>query len=90
MDWFLYDNGLRHERVKVKVLKTFKISSDCPIKTYQSFKRRVILKIPSISFQRTYALSDAFKMKPLSFLCVQTKINSNFAERSNRLFLLSL
>ena len=24
MDWFLYDNGLRHERVKIKLTKMFR------------------------------------------------------------------
>ena len=32
---------------KVKVLKTFETFTDCHIKTYQSLKRRAILKIPS-------------------------------------------
>ena len=31
---------------KVKVLKTFKISTDCHIKVGRSHKRRAILKIP--------------------------------------------
>ena len=26
MDWFLYDDGLRHERVKLNVHKTFKLN----------------------------------------------------------------
>ena len=34
---------------KVKVLKTFKIPSDCHIKAFRSLKRRAILKIPSNS-----------------------------------------
>ena len=50
---------------KVKVLKTFKIFSDCHIKTCRSLKRRAILKIPSTVFRRTYALSVGMKMKPL-------------------------
>ena len=33
--------------LKVKVLETFKIFSDCHIKTCQPFKLRAILKIPS-------------------------------------------
>ena len=41
------ENGLRF---KVKVLKTFKTSSDCHIKTYRSLKRRAILKIPATVF----------------------------------------
>ena len=43
----------------------FKISTDCLIKTYQSLKRRAILKIPSTVFGKTYALSVGFKIKPL-------------------------
>ena len=35
---------------KVKVLKTFKMFTDGPIKTCRSLKRRAILKIPSIVF----------------------------------------
>ena len=35
---------------KVKVLKSFKISTDCHIKICRSFKRRAILKIPSTVF----------------------------------------
>ena len=35
---------------KVKVLKTFKTSSDCHIKIYQSIKQRAILKIPNAIF----------------------------------------
>ena len=43
---------------KVKVMKTFKISSYCHVKTCQSLKW--ILKIPS-----TYVFFDNLKMKPL-------------------------
>ena len=35
---------------KIKVLKAFKISSDCHLKTCRSFKQRVILKILSTIF----------------------------------------
>ena len=35
---------------KVTVLKMFKISTDCYIKTCRSFKRRAILKISSLGF----------------------------------------
>ena len=51
---------------KTKVLKIFKVSSDCHIKTCQSFKRSAILKIPKIIFRRTYALSVHFKIIPLN------------------------
>ena len=51
---------------KVNVLKTFKISTDCHIKTCRSRKQKAILKIPIVPFfRRTYALSIAFKMKLL-------------------------
>ena len=46
-------------------MKAFKISSVCYIKTCRSLKRRAILKIPSIVFRRTYALSVGFKMEHL-------------------------
>ena len=36
--------------LKVKVLKTFKISTNCHIKTCRFFKQMAILKIPSIVF----------------------------------------
>ena len=42
-----------------------KTSSDCPIKTCLSVKRKAILKIPITFFRKTYALSVGFKMKPL-------------------------
>ena len=38
--------------LKVKTLKTFKISSECHIKTCLTCKRRAILKIPSSVLQR--------------------------------------
>ena len=75
---------------KVKVLKTFKMSTDCHIKTCWSLKQMGIFKIPSIVFKRTYALSVGFKVKPLRE--IKTKTNPNFAvklaERSYRSFLL--
>ena len=42
---------------KVKVLKTFKISSDCHIKTSQSLKALVSF------FRKTYALSVGFSLR---------------------------
>ena len=39
---------------KVKLLKTFKIFSDCHIKTCRSLKRRAILKTLAPYFRRTY------------------------------------
>ena len=49
----------------VKVMKTFKISSDCHIKTCQFLEHGAILKIPSTVFSGIYVLSDGLKMKPL-------------------------
>ena len=51
--------------LKVKLLKTLKISSDCHIKTFRSLKRRAIWKPLILFFRRIYALSVGFKMKPL-------------------------
>ena len=84
--------------IKVNVLKTFKIFTDCHIKTCRSLKRRAILKIPSTVFRRIYALSAGLKMKPpkkkKAFSSVKTKTNPNFAvrlaERSNDSFSLSI
>ena len=81
---------------KVKVLKSFKISSACHIKTCWTLKQRPILKIPRIVFRSIYFLSVGFKTKTLrkSFFIVKTKTNPNFAvklaERSNHSFLLSI
>ena len=47
---------------KVKVLKTFKIHSDCHIKTFRSLQRWAIL---SHFFKGTQGLSICFKTKPL-------------------------
>ena len=65
---------------KVNILKTFKIPSDCHIKTCLSLKRRAILKIPSIDFQRSTRSSywlqnktsarkrfSVLRQKPLTF-----------------------
>ena len=52
--------------LKVKALKSFKISSDCHIKTYQTLKWRLFQKSLVPFFRRAYGLSDGFKMKPLS------------------------
>ena len=82
--------------LKVKVLKTFETFTDCHVKTFRSLKRRTILKTPSISFRRIYALCVGFKMKTLrkEFSIVKTKTKSSFAvkvsKRSNHSFLLSV
>ena len=72
---------IRYSNFLKNVLKMFKVSSDCRIKTYRCLKRRTFLKIPSIFFGRTYALSAGFKMKSLKkvFSCVKAKTNSNIA-----------
>ena len=82
-------------RFKVKVLKTFKIATDCYIKTCRSLKRRVILKIPSIAFQKNlcsfcWLQNETSTKNP--FPVLRQKPPSNFAvklaERSNHSFLL--
>ena len=65
---------------KDKILKTFKISADCRIKTCRSLKRRAILKILSNVFRRAYALSIGFKIKPL------TKSNFECQDKNQRKF----
>ena len=51
-----FEKGLRFSEIffvlKIKVLKTSKISIDCRIKTYRSLKRRAILKILNTVFQK--------------------------------------
>ena len=65
---------------KVKLLKTFKIFTNCHIKACRSLKRRAIMKIPSTILKVFYS--------------VKTKTNPDFAEklaeRSNHSFLLSI
>ena len=65
---------------KVKVLKTFKFSSD---RSCRSLRRRAISKSPELPFRRTYVLSVSFKTKPGVFLCYDKKqlsFCSNLAE----------
>ena len=60
--WVLYGNDVfsvfvlsakkRYSSFKVKVLKTFKISTDCHMKTCWSLKRRAILKIRGTVFRK--------------------------------------
>ena len=45
-----YDFAFQKIYLKIKVLKTFKISSDCHIITCRSLKWKAILKIPTIVF----------------------------------------
>ena len=67
---------------KIKVLKIFKVSTDCHIKTCQSLKRSAILKISTIIFRRTYALSVHFKIIPLkkAISSVKTKPTKIFPQ----------
>ena len=69
---------------KVKVLETFKISTDCHIKTCRSLKQRAILKTPSAVFRIIYALSVGFKMKPLrkSFFQCYDKNQPKFSRKT--------
>ena len=82
---------------KVKLLKTFKFSTDCHIKTCRSLisNGRLLWKSLVPLFKRTCALSVGFKKtsKKSVFQCL-TKANSNFAvkpaEKSNHSCLLSI
>ena len=49
---------------EVRVLKTFKVSKDCHIKTCRSLKRRAFWKSLAPFFRRIYTFSVGFKMKP--------------------------
>ena len=81
---------------KVKVLKTFKISTDCHIKACLSCKRRTILKIPGTVLEEPmlFPLVLKWNLEEITFSSVKTKTNPNFgvkfAERSNHTFLLSV
>ena len=83
--------------IRVNVLKTFKIFTDCHIKICRSVIRRAILKIPWYRFleeSMLFLLALKWKLWEKVFSNVKTKINSNFAvkvtERSNHSFLLSV
>ena len=69
-------------------MKTFKISTDCQIKTCRSLKRGLFWKSLVPFFRRIYALSVGFKVNSLR------KSDLNFAvklaERSNHSILLSV
>ena len=76
---------------KVKVLKSFKISSDC-IKAYRSLKWRTVLKIHTLKEPMLFLLALKSNLYEKAFSCVKTK--TNFcrkpcwnAERSNHSFL---
>ena len=77
---------------KVKVLKLFKMSSDCHIKACRSLKWRAILKIPILKEPMLFLLALKWNLYEKAFSCVKTK--TNFcrkpcwnAERSNHSFL---
>ena len=77
---------------KVKVIKLFKISSDCHKKACRSLKWRAILKIPNLKEPMLFLLALKWNLYEKAFSCVKTK--TNFcrkpcwnAERSNHSFL---
>ena len=77
---------------KVKVLKSFKISSDCHIKACQSLKWWAILKIPILKETMLILLALKSNLYKKAFSCVKTKTNFCHkpcwnAERSNHSFL---
>ena len=41
MDWFLYDNGLHHERVQVNNEKARTVCEVCPKLTIQTLRRHI-------------------------------------------------
>ena len=49
--------------LKIKVFKTFKISSDCHTKSCWSFKWRAIFEIFVLLLRRNYTASVGFKLK---------------------------
>ena len=57
--------------LNVKVLKTFKIFTDCHIKTCRCLKWRAFRKSLVPLFRRTYSLSVGFSMKPLRKIACQ-------------------
>ena len=63
----LFEKVLRFPKIcfQIKVLKTFKVSTDCHIKTYRSLKQRASLEHLATFFSRSNALYVGFKMKPL-------------------------
>ena len=71
---------------KSEVLKTFKISSDCHIKTCQSLKRRAVLKIPgavflekpSVGIKILLLLALKLKLQEKAFSCAKTKTNGKY------------
>ena len=78
---------------KVKVLKTFKVSTDCHIKSANLLNGGSFWKSIVRFFRRAYVLSIDFKVRPLR-KSVKKKANSNFAiklaERRNHSFSLSV
>ena len=73
----------------VKILKTFKIFSDCHIKICLSLKQSAILKIASIPIA-IFLLALKWNLYGYLFSCDKTKTNSGlavkFVERSDRPF----
>ena len=77
---------------KVKVLKLFRISSDCHIKACQSLKWKAILKIPILNEPMLFLLALKWSLYEKVFSWIKTKTNFCCkpcwnAERSNHLFL---
>ena len=81
---------------KVKVWKTFKVSTDCHIESGRSLKRRAILNILVLFLEEPmlFVLALKWKLQEKVFSSVKIKTNSNFAvklaEWSNYSFLLSI
>ena len=59
----------------VKVLKSFKISSDCHIKACRSLKWRAILKIPILKEPLLFLLALKWNLYEKTLSCVKAKTN---------------
>ena len=60
MDWFLYDNGLRHEKVKHKT-KRLKIPQKLRTKSFTYTKKFYVQEIATLDFSEIYFLKNTKK-----------------------------
>ena len=73
--WLKIKNLWKIADTSFKVLKLFKISSDCHIKACRSLKWRAILKIPILKEPMLFMLALKWNLYEKAFSCVETKIN---------------
>ena len=60
---------------KVKVLKSFKIPSDCHIKAWRSLEWRAIVRIPILKEPMLFLLGLKWNLYEKAFSCAKTKNN---------------